>query len=296
MHETVISKGDELPVGGGMPSVSIIVATLNVEKTLQRCIDSIATQTWANKELIICDGGSKDRTTSIISANQVKVAYWCSEPDSGIYSAWNKGIAKATGEWICFLGADDYFWAPDVLERMAWHLGRVDRNIRVVYGQVALVSHNNDVIEVCGEEWGRVKKRFRQVMAIPHQAVMHRRSLFEEHGEFREAFRIAGDYDLLLRELRTKDAVFVPGVLTAMQHGGISTSPKNSLALLAEVRSAQKMNSVSPLLPGWRWVAAVTRVKIRHFLQRIVGDHLTRKMLDIGRKAIGKEKFWTRTE
>ena len=76
------------------PSISVIVAVLNGAKTLQRCIDSVAQQTYPNKELIIIDGGSQDGTVDILKANQGKITSWISEPDRGIYSAWNKGLAK----------------------------------------------------------------------------------------------------------------------------------------------------------------------------------------------------------
>ena len=100
------------------PLISIIVAVFNGKETLQQCIDSVAQQTYQNKELIVIDGGSNDGTLDLLNQNSSRLT-WLSEPDSGVYSAWNKGLARAKGEWVCFLGADDFLWDANVLEQMA---------------------------------------------------------------------------------------------------------------------------------------------------------------------------------
>src|SRR3990170_1119466 len=101
------------------PLFTIIVATLNSAHRLPRCIASFAGQTYPRRELIVMDGGSTDGTVDIIRTQGPAVAYWESSPDRGIYHAWNKALAHAHGEWICFLGADDYFWSPTSLSRVA---------------------------------------------------------------------------------------------------------------------------------------------------------------------------------
>ncbi len=271
MRETVIPVGDKLPVGGRVPSVSIIVATLNAEKTLQRCIDSIATQTWSNKELIICDGGSKDRTTSIISANQVKVAYWCSEPDSGIYSAWNKGIAKATGDWVCFLGADDYFWNEKVLVNCMRAAKEVYPDIRVIYGQIAIVGEDGSVIRFMGAPWSQTKRRFQQLSSIPHPGLLCHRKVFEERGNFDESFRISGDYEFLLRELLEREAYFIPDLTTvAMGSGGVSSRSRTIRLGYEECRRAQKMHRIKRL--GWHWIVGYAVALARWAAAKIVGE------------------------
>ncbi len=98
-------------------SITVIVVVLNGAKTLQRCIDSVADQAYSNKELIIIDGGSVDRTLETIELNAPLIDCWLSEPDRGIYHAMNKGVDRASGEWIIFLGADDFLMTPDVSER-----------------------------------------------------------------------------------------------------------------------------------------------------------------------------------
>ena len=275
------------------PLISIIVAVFNGKATLQQCIDSVAQQTYPNKELIIIDGGSKDGTVDVLRTNQKEITYWISEPDRGIYNAWNKGLAQATGEWICFLGADDYFWDVQVLERMVRHLEKMPASIRVAYGQIMIVNARGESLYLIGEHWQKVKERFKQVMCIPHTGAMHRRSLFEQHGKFDESFRIAGDYELLLRELKSADAFFITGVIsTAMRQGGISSVPANSLLQLREVRRAQRM--YGQYFPGRFWLMAMMRVYMRLLLWGVLGERLARKALDLGRRMMGLPPFWTK--
>ena len=100
------------------PLFTIIIAVFNGAKTLQQCIDSVAQQSYPNKQLIIIDGGSTDGTVELLQANDQSISYWVSEPDAGIYNAWNKGLKQANGEWICFLGADDYFYQVSLGKRL----------------------------------------------------------------------------------------------------------------------------------------------------------------------------------
>ena len=90
------------------PLISIVVSVFNGADTLQQCIDSVTDQTYPAVELIVIDGGSTDGTREILLRNASKLAYWVSEPDRGIYHAWNKALVHAQGDWISFLGADDY--------------------------------------------------------------------------------------------------------------------------------------------------------------------------------------------
>ena len=262
------------------PLISIIVAVCDGAKTLQYCINSITSQTYPNKELIIIDGGSKDATVDLLKANSAHIGYWISEPDKGIYNAWNKGLAQAKGDWICFLGADDYFWDAQVLERIVNSLERLPPEIRVAYGQIMLVDSSRHSLHAIGESWDKIKTRFQQIMSIPHPGVMHRSSVFQQHGRFNESFRIAGDYELLLREFKTRDAFYIPDIITvAMMQGGISSNPTNSLLAMREIRHAQKMHGQR--LPGWIWLAATARVYLRFLLFRLFGAALASKALDL---------------
>ncbi|EKD96958.1 MAG: glycosyl transferase family 2 [uncultured bacterium] len=276
------------------PLISVVIAVYNGKATLQQCLDSVTQQTYAHIELIVIDGGSTDGTVDLIRANAQQITYWISEPDRGIYNAWNKALVQAKGDWICFLGADDYLRDAQVLARMAERLVLVPPDIRVAYGQIMLLNNNDAELYAVGEQWSAVKNRFKQTMCVPHPAVMHRHSLFVQHGNFDESFRIAGDYELLLRELQTNDAFFIQGiVMTAMRQGGVSSDPTNTLQGLREVRLAQIKNGLH--WPGLGWRVAVLRTYTRLFLWRLLGEKQARKMLDIGRHLMGLPAYWTKT-
>ena len=276
------------------PLITVIVAAFNGAKTLQQCIDSNAHQSYPNKELIIIDGGSNDGTVDLLKVNNEQIKYWISEPDKGIYNAWNKGLLQAKGDWICFLGSDDYFWDARVLERVAEQLEKFPLDIRAAYSQIMLLNNDGEALYPIGEPWGKIKDRFKHVMCIPHQGVMHRRSLFGQHGKFDESFRIAGDYELLMRELKTGDAVFIPDLISVgMRQGGISSDPANTLVTMREFRLAQQMHGQR--LPSLIWLVAMARVYVRLLLWRILGEGVTRKVLDLYRRMRGLPSYWTKT-
>lgn len=276
--------------GAGL--MTVIVAVYNGMATLQQCIDSVDQQTYPNKELIVIDGGSKDGTVALLEENSNKLNYWISEPDRGIYNAWNKGLAHARGDWVCFLGADDYFWDTSVLERTAAKLVLLPPTIGVAYGQIMLVSDNGELPRAKGEPWGGIKEFFKEYMCIPHVGTMHRRSLFEKHGKFDESFRIAGDYEWLLRELKTHDAEFFPDIVTAGQRlGGISTEAANYLPTLRETLRAQRMHG--RFMPGKFLLKEMMKEYVRLFLWAVFGDRLARRLLDLRRRIKGLPPHWT---
>lgn len=276
------------------PLISVIVAVFNGAKTLQQCIDSVAQQTYANKELIIIDGGSKDGTVDLLKANSEQISYWISEPDRGIYNAWNKGLSQARGEWICFLGADDYFWNDQVLERMSVALQNIPPDVRLAYAQIMLLSADGESLFPAGEPWEKIRGRFMRGLCLPHQGVMHRRSLFEQNGKFDESFRIGGDYELMLRELKTAKAMFIPDIITtAMRQGGLSSSPSNAIEAMRDIRRAQKMHG--QYFPSFFWLGAMARVYMRLLLWNLIGEKMARELFDLGRRLKGLPPYWTRT-
>lgn len=276
-------------------SFTIIIATFNAKKTLQKCIYSFVNQTYCNKQLIVIDGASTDNTLSIIQANQSHISFYLSEPDTGIYSAWNKALKHSTGDWVCFLGADDYFYNERVLEEICANLGSLSPKTRVVYGQVMLIDALGEPIFAVGECWQKAGKLFAKLMSIPHPGTMHHKSLFADYGEFDESFKIAGDYEFLLRELKTAQAHFIPNLTAVcMQVGGISSNPLNTIKQLKEVRKAQKKHGYG--WPSLTWLMAYSRPYIRITLFKITGEKLARRILDYLRSLSGKSAFWTKTK
>jgi glycosyltransferase involved in cell wall biosynthesis len=262
---------------GAEPFISVVVAVFNGVETLGRCIDSVTGQTYRHKELIIIDGGSVDGTKDVIETYAHRIAHWESERDRGIYHAWNKALKVVRGDWVYFLGADDYFIDGQVLARVAPCLNGGATNARILYGRVNLVRRDGSVIGTFGEPWSRSK--FFQLMTLPHQGVFHHRSLFHEHGCFNEEFRIGGDYELLLRELKSHDPVFIPDVtVAAMQFGGMSSDGRLALETLREIKRARDMNGVTAFAPLWRW--ALVKAYVRRILTRLFGQTWTKVMVN----------------
>lgn len=239
------------------PLISVIVAVYNRSESLQRCIDSVASQTYAPKELIIIDGGSTDGTVKILNLNNEKITYWESKSDRGIYHAFNKALTHAKGDWIYFLGSDDYLWDAQALSNVAQEIKNIkDKNIRLVYGKVTIVSQNGDVLQTINKPWSQIKNLFSQGCYICHQGVFQHKSLFEKHGKFDESFPITGDYELLLRELKFKNnqPLFLPNItVAAMQTGGYSSSPQHRITILQEYARARKKNHVLVFPRIWLW-------------------------------------------
>jgi glycosyltransferase involved in cell wall biosynthesis len=274
------------------PSVSVIVALLNRRSTLQRCVDSVLAQTYKHRELLVIDGGSTDGSLEVLRAFG-EALHWESAPDRGLYHAFNKALRKAAGDWLYFLGADDYLWDRTVLERMAPHLAAAYPRYRVVYAQANFVSARGETLETLGAPWSSFRSRFLQGFMLPHQAVFHHRRLFADHGVFDESFRNGGDYEMLLRELKVKDALFVPDVIVAgYQFGGGSSAPANTLHILRVIRRAQRLNGIR--FPGWLWYAAALRAVLRMALWKLLGESAAKRVLDWGRARAGKPAFWTR--
>ncbi|NLT23721.1 MAG: glycosyltransferase [Syntrophorhabdus sp.] len=275
------------------PLISVITASMNSGSTIQHCIDSVKKQSYRNIDFIIMDGASTDDTVDIIKRNEGCIAYWESREDKGIYHAWNKALEHARGDWIIFLGTDDFLWGEDSLQELVSRLPREAGDYRVLYCRVMMVNKNGDVLQGLGEPWKRTRKRFLQVMCIPHPAAVYHKSMFEVHGKFDESFRIAGDYEFLLRELTRGETVYLEGItLTGMHHGGISSNPANSVAALREIRTAQKKHGFRS--PGFLWIMAYIRVQTRLILGRLVGLRNASVVFDLGRRLVGKKPFWTR--
>ena len=268
------------------PLISVIVAVYNGAKTIQRCIDSVFEQTYLDKELIIIDGGSTDGTIKIIKSNQDKITYWQSEPDTGIYNAWNKALGHASGDWICFLGSDDYLWKNTVFEEIMPHMIKAEsQGIKMVYGQVARVTENDEICCVDGDSW---EYTWRGIIidgigTFAHQGMFHHRSLFELYGMFDESFNIAGDYELLIRVFKEGgNAIFINGfIVTGMQTGGVTS---NCVKLVKENARARKNNQLRvitiPWLISYAWAICYP------FLNYFIGGKYIRYLANFGKYSV----------
>lgn len=196
-----------------LPLVSVITVVYNGERFLANAIDSVLGQTYPNIEYIIIDGGSKDNTLSIIRRYESKLAWWISEPDKGISDAFNKGIARATGEWVGILNADDWY-EPDAVARMMAAANDKD----VLYGDLSMWKDGKKDYTVKGNH-----EILTREMSVNHPTVFVRRSCYQQYGVFDLQYKCAMDYDVMLR-FYTNGCRFssLPGVITNMRWAGVS--------------------------------------------------------------------------
>jgi len=199
---------------------TIIIAVFNGEDTLVQCLESIRIQTYKSKEVIVVDGGSTDGSMRIVKEYESDIAYWISEPDKGVYDAWNKALDRAQGKWILFLGCDDWFAYPQALARLI-RLAEQQPDVQFVSAQAQMFDCIGNLISIRGKEW-QWKKFKRKMGVIVHPGALHSRQLFEQYGRFNPTIRIVGDYDFLLRPGPNLRTAYLPEVAVCRLQNGIT--------------------------------------------------------------------------
>ena len=192
------------------PLVSIITVVYNARLTLQATIESVLGQNEGLVEYWIIDGGSTDGSINIISQYEPQLAGWISEPDKGIYDAMNKGVERATGDWVYFLGADDTL-QPNVLKQLAPYL---TQNYKVVFGDVLL--SNGHVMH------SSISCKTILHNTLHHQGTFYSRTLFTDF-KYDQSMAIQADYELNLRAyVQRVPTKYIPLLIATYTLGGHS--------------------------------------------------------------------------
>lgn len=234
--------------------LSIITATWNSSETIADTLASLAQQTYTEFEYIVIDGGSTDDTVAKIKASGLRVDHLVSEPDRGIYDALNKGIALATGDYVGFLHSDDLLATEQSLANLAKAL--TDTQSDAIYADLQYVQKGDTNKVIRHWRSGAFdRKKMKYGWMPPHPTFYMRRSLYEQLGGFDLSYRIAADYDSLLRYLWASEvqATYLPEVLIKMRVGGASNrSLANIVKKSAEDISAMNKNGVPAIsaFPG----------------------------------------------
>ena len=226
--------------------VSITTATYNSAQTLADTLASLEAQTYSDIEYIVIDGASKHATLEVVKQYSTRVTRIISEPDKGIYDALNKGVAAATGDIIGFLHSDDLLAYPDAVADVVAQFN--SSHCQADYGDLEYVS-KTDISKVI-RLWKRgdyTKQKLQLGWMPPHPTFYMKRELYEKFGGFDLNFRIAADYDSLLRYLWCNNVSlsYVPKVLTKMRVGGASNrSLSNIIKKTGEDIQAIKKNGL----------------------------------------------------
>jgi glycosyltransferase involved in cell wall biosynthesis len=198
------------------PLVSVITVVFNGARYLEEAIVAVASQTYPNIEHIVIDGGSTDGTVDILRRYDDKLGYWMSEPDAGLYDAMNKGVALVEDpeSYILFANADDSLYATDAIAR-AVQLGQ---GADLVYGKMELTD--DQISGVSGREV-QLADLARQTLC--HPATFVRKRAFDRVGKFDTSYRIAADYDHIVRCFTAPVSTrFVDVIVSRMRMGGLS--------------------------------------------------------------------------
>lgn len=224
-----------------MKKISIITATYNAETVLDNMIQSIILQKTNDIEFIIIDGSSKDKTIEIIKKYESNIDYWISEPDKGIYDAWNKGIEAAKGEWLMFIGADDEL-LPDAINKYLDLLNSKDlSSYDYISAQNEFINDKNRILKIIGNgaEWKNMKKG----MSAAHVASLHhKKNLFGSIGYYNLNYKICADYELLLRKKNSLKSYFFKTKIAKMKVGGMSFTTK----AIKESFEIRKLHETTP--------------------------------------------------
>ena len=214
--------------------ISIITATSNSINTIENCMQSVLGQSYKNMECIIIDGVSDDGTLALVRPlcelhGNIK---YISEPDTGIYDALNKGIVQATGDVIGFLHSDDFLASMDILAKIA--IIFQDEKVDGVHGDLHYV-HKEDTSKVIRYWKGEAfrPELLKKGWMPPHPTLFLKKEVYEKHGLFNLNYKIAADYEFILRIFSDPSLKFsyLPEVFTKMRMGGASNRGLKNIKL-----------------------------------------------------------------
>jgi glycosyltransferase involved in cell wall biosynthesis len=205
--------------------ISIITVTLNAGLVLERTIQSVIGQSYPHIEYIIVDGNSTDCTLKIIKQYQSRITKWISEPDKGIYDAFNKGLKIASGDVIYFLNSDDYLYDKDVIADVA-ALFAENTGYRFVYGNVLFLDEKVNYQYIRGKHF--TCEDLKTGDMPPHMGIFVKKGLVEKVGLFDTQYKIAGDFDFITRcfKATAEQSYYFNRTIAVFNEGGISTNPE----------------------------------------------------------------------
>ncbi|ASJ97316.1 glycosyltransferase family 2 protein [Shewanella marisflavi] len=213
--------------------VSIITVCYNSENTIEDTLKSVAQQTYNNIEHIVIDGNSTDATNSIVERYSEFVAIHVSESDKGLYDAMNKGLILATGELVGILNSDDILADSNSIQRIVRAVENVE-SVDGVYGDVGYYDFTLTKKTRHYSSKGFHKDKFSRGFMPAHPSCYFKRSFISQVGLYSLDFKIAADFDFLVRAFAIPNSSFcyLQEEIVKMREGGISTSGFTSNILL----------------------------------------------------------------
>ena len=226
--------------------VSLITIAYNSAETIEDTIKSIIAQDYSNIEYIIIDGGSTDKTLSIVDKFKDSITTIISEPDKGIYDAMNKGVQNATGDIVGILNSDDIYADNKVVSSIVEAIGNKDS----IYADLVYVDRDNTDKVTRYWKSGKYRKGiFKKGWMPPHPTFFIKKSCYNQYGNYNLQLKSAADYELMLRMLHKYNisVAYLPEVITKMRVGGQSNvTLLNRLKANKEDKLAWVINDLQP--------------------------------------------------
>jgi glycosyltransferase involved in cell wall biosynthesis len=212
------------------PLISIITVVFNGSETIESTIQSVLCQSYLDIEFVVVDGKSTDDTLSTLQKYETKIDVLVSEPDQGIYDAMNKGIAKASGDWLLFLNAGDHFYDNSTIEKFVNFL-EINRSYELIFGDVFII--NKDGTKYIGYLKNNIPFLIRKM--ICHQCIFYSKEIFSRIGLFDTKYRLSADFEHLLRvKYGGLRIAKIPEIIVRYKLDGISAERKNINAIWKE--------------------------------------------------------------
>lgn len=241
-----------------MPKISIITINRNNNKGLRTTIESVVNQIFKDFEYIIIDGNSSDDSIGVIKEYESRINYWISESDKGIYDAMNKGIIKATGDYLYFLNSGDIFPAKNVLSEIF----NSNVNSKVIIGNVLfnyktgekLTKNHNITID------------YMALYGVNHQSVFFHKDIFDKYKGYNCRYKIAADFEIILKALIDEEFKYQYFDLTICKFDttGLSSQTTNHAVIHKE-----KMLIRESIYPSFVWKSFEEMYHLRYQLHNI---------------------------
>ena len=225
--------------------ITIITVCYNSEATIEATIQSVAIQTYTNIEYIIIDGASTDHTLTIISKYSHLLTKVISEKDKGLYYAINKGIKLATGDVIGILNSDDFYKNEFVIQKIANEFKI--KNVDMVYGNIDYINKDEKIVRFWKSSIYKINS-FKTAWHPPHPSLFVKKTVYEKYGHFDTDFKIASDFELMLRffERHSLSSSYLNDTAVTMLLGGVSNTFSGILKGRGEIMRAFKKNKIRP--------------------------------------------------
>lgn len=250
--------------------ISLITASYNSAATIADTLRSVAIQTYPDIQHIVVDGASKDDTMAIIEREGAHLDKAISEPDKGIYDAYNRGLERVDGEIIGFINSDDFYYDETVIAQVAKAFAD-NPQAEAVHANLLYVDPEDTDLVV--REWrGRemTEKNMQRGFIPAHPTLFLKRDVYDKVGGFDTKFRLAADYEFMLRMLKKYQtpSVHVPSIWVRMRTGGATGAGFQGVKKQnEEIREAQRLHGISYPAPLFALHKVVDR-SIQHLRAR----------------------------